>query len=40
MAQAEEKKNSRGMTLTFVILVGIAVLMYASFVYKIVKFGP
>jgi hypothetical protein len=40
MAQPEEKKNPRGMTLTFVILMGISALMYVSFVYKIVKFGP
>jgi hypothetical protein len=40
MAQPEDNKNSRRMTLTFVILLGIAALMYVSFVYKIVKFGP
>jgi heme/copper-type cytochrome/quinol oxidase subunit 2 len=40
MAQSEDNKKSRRMTLTFVILMGISALVYVSFVYKIIKFGP
>ncbi len=39
MAQPEENKKPRNLTLPFVILLGISALMYVSFVYKIVKFG-
>ncbi|MGO9275246.1 MAG: hypothetical protein ACLQOO_34265 [Terriglobia bacterium] len=40
MAQTDENKKSRNMTYTLVFLLGIAALMYVSFAYKIVKFGP
>ncbi len=40
MAQTDPDKRSRRMTWTLVVLLGIAALMYVSFVYKIVKFGP
>ena len=40
MAQPEENKKPRSLTLPFVILLGISALMYVSFVYKVIKFGP
>jgi hypothetical protein len=40
MAQTDENKKSRRMTWTLVFLLGISALMYVSFAYKIVKFGP
>ncbi len=40
MAQPEENKKPRGMTLALAILLGISALMYVSIIYKIVKFGP
>jgi hypothetical protein len=40
MAQSEENKKPRSMNLPLFILLGISALMYVSFVYKIVKFGP
>ncbi len=40
MAQSEEDKKPRSMTLTLVILLSISALMYVSFVYKVIKFGP
>jgi hypothetical protein len=39
MAQIEDNKKSRRMTLTLIVLVGIAALMYVSIMYKIVKYG-
>ena len=40
MAQPEQDKKPRNLTLPLVILLGISALMYVSFVYKIIKFGP
>ena len=40
MAQPEENKKPRSMILPLVVLLGISALMYVSFVYKIIKFGP
>ena len=40
MAQTDQNKKSRSMTWTLVVLLGIAALLYGSFAYKIVKFGP
>ena len=40
MAETEPEKKPSGKLLTLFILLGIAALMYVSFVYKVVKFGP
>jgi hypothetical protein len=40
MAQPEHNKKPRNLTLPLVILLGISALMYVSFVYKVIKFGP
>jgi hypothetical protein len=40
MAQPEQNKKPRNLTWPLVILLGISALMYVSFVYKVIKFGP
>ena len=40
MAQPEKNKKPRNLTLPLVVLLSISALMYVSFVYKIIKFGP
>jgi hypothetical protein len=40
MAQTDQDKKSRRMNLTLFVLLGIAALLYVSFVYKIIHFGP
>jgi len=40
MADIENKKKLGGRIAVLLILLSISALMYVSFVYKIIKFGP
>jgi hypothetical protein len=40
MSDTDEKKRPQRRIVPFIVLLGISVFMYASIMYKIIKFGP